>query len=72
MRYLHRYVSMAPMKEAATMAAEDVAAVMCKTTQSISIRLHQLDTCTDAMARAGLTEQIADIWDRLVATNLEP
>jgi hypothetical protein len=54
------------MQEAATMTAEDVAAVMAGTVQRISIRLHQLDSCTDALGKATLTEQIADIWDRLV------
>jgi hypothetical protein len=52
------------MQEAATMTAEDVAAVMATTTQSVSIRLHQLDTCADTLGQAQLTEQIAKVWNR--------
>lgn len=63
MAYLHRFISQPPLEEAASMTAEQLAALMQQTTQKLSIKLHQLE-CLAPWDRDRMVAQLADIWDR--------
>ena len=51
------------LQGAKTMTAEDLARMVQKCTQSVSIKLHQLSTSTGPCEKAGMLEQIAAVWD---------
>jgi hypothetical protein len=62
MAYLQHFVGQTPTEQTLSMDGQAVAALMQHTTQTVSIKLHQLNT-VPPWERAGVLKQIADAWE---------
>lgn len=62
MAYLQHFVSQTPTDRNTSMDAAGLAALMQRTVQAVSIKLHQLESVAP-WERAGILKQMADSWE---------
>jgi hypothetical protein len=62
MAYLQHHVGQRASEEILSMDAQAMAALMQRTTEAVSIRLHQLDA-VPPWERGGLLQHMADAWE---------
>jgi hypothetical protein len=62
MAYLQHFVGQTPTEQQLSMDAAGLGAVMQRTVQAVSIKLHQLESVAP-WDRAGILKQMADSWE---------